>query len=82
MKGKQMESFSDILKEVKSLALVQRARITEVVQISAKLQNSPLHLLSKAHSQCRAESEPRKMTQQIIPLRTQISIAAIVALAT
>ena len=37
MKGKQIGSFSDILKEVKNLAL-----ITEVVLISENLQNSPL----------------------------------------
>ena len=63
--------------------------ITEVVQISANLQNSPLQSAT-ASTGGRSFSMPHrvgtwlpvKMTQQIIPLRTQIFIAAIVALAT
>ena len=72
--------------------MVQRAMITEVVQISANLENSPLQsshciywrkiIFNAAHSRNLAASKDDKMTQQIIPLRTQIFIAAIVAFAT
>ena len=74
---------------MKSLSFVQRAMITEVVQISANLQNSPLQSAT-ASTGGRSFSMPHrvgtwlpvKMTQQIIPLGTHIFIASIVPLAT